>query len=148
VAAVAKAAGVTPNTLYWYFPSKDHLFAAVLERWIAYALGVVDTQVEAGPPVQVVRVVANVYRELQPLLATIHERAAFVEVLAGLHDILHLGLREPLVKALEQVYEQPSDAEAAADLLLVVFEGAHAHAYADPKEGLVETAIGLLATTP
>ena len=77
-----------------------------------------------------------------------HERAAFVEVLAGLHDILHAGLREPLVTALQQVYEQAADAEAAADLLLVIFEGAHAHAYADPKEGVVETAIGLLATTP
>ena len=145
MAAVAKKAGVTPNTLYWYFPSKDHLFAGVLERWIAYALGVVDKQVEVGPPVQVVRVIANVYKEIQPLLATIHERAAFVDVLHELHDILHLGLRVPLVTALQQVYEKPADAEAAADLLLVVFEGAHAHAYADPKEGLVETAIGLLA---
>jgi hypothetical protein len=119
----------------------------VLERWIAYALGVVDKQAELGPAVQVVRVIANVYGELQPLLSTIHERAAFVEVIAGLHDILHAGLRQPLVRALEQVYEQATDAEAAADLLLVVFEGAHAHAYADPKEGLVETAITLLATT-
>src|SRR5437660_9391511 len=32
VAAIARELGVAQNAIYWYFPSKDHLFVAGLER--------------------------------------------------------------------------------------------------------------------
>lgn len=32
VAAIAREIGVAQNTVYWYFPSRDHLLVAVLER--------------------------------------------------------------------------------------------------------------------
>ncbi len=34
VAAIARELGVAQNAIYWYFPSKDHLFVAVLERML------------------------------------------------------------------------------------------------------------------
>jgi AcrR family transcriptional regulator len=32
VAGIARELGVAQNAIYWYFPSKDHLFVAALER--------------------------------------------------------------------------------------------------------------------
>jgi AcrR family transcriptional regulator len=32
MAAVARRAGIANNAVYWYFPSKDDLLAAVLQR--------------------------------------------------------------------------------------------------------------------
>lgn len=32
VAAIARDLGLAQNAIYWYFPSKDHLFVAALER--------------------------------------------------------------------------------------------------------------------
>jgi TetR/AcrR family transcriptional regulator, cholesterol catabolism regulator len=34
VAAIARELGVAQNAIYWYFPSKDHLFVAVLEQML------------------------------------------------------------------------------------------------------------------
>jgi AcrR family transcriptional regulator len=34
VAALARELGVAQNAIYWYFPSKDHLFVAVLRRML------------------------------------------------------------------------------------------------------------------
>ena len=34
VAAIARELGVAQNAVYWYFPSKDHLFVAALERML------------------------------------------------------------------------------------------------------------------
>jgi AcrR family transcriptional regulator len=35
LAAIARELGVAQNAIYWYFPSKDHLFVAALERTLA-----------------------------------------------------------------------------------------------------------------
>ena len=34
MAAIARELGVAQNAIYWYFPSKDHLFVAALERML------------------------------------------------------------------------------------------------------------------
>ena len=34
VAAIARELGLAQNAIYWYFPSKDHLFVATLERML------------------------------------------------------------------------------------------------------------------
>ncbi|MEA2201422.1 MAG: TetR/AcrR family transcriptional regulator, repressor of the mexAB-oprM multidrug resistance operon [Solirubrobacteraceae bacterium] len=34
VAAIARELGIAQNAIYWYFPSKDHLFVAALERML------------------------------------------------------------------------------------------------------------------
>src|SRR2546427_4737709 len=34
LAAIARELGVAQNSIYWYFPSRDHLFVAVLRQLI------------------------------------------------------------------------------------------------------------------
>src|SRR5947209_20331042 len=34
VAGIARELGLAQNAIYWYFPSKDHLFVAALERML------------------------------------------------------------------------------------------------------------------
>jgi AcrR family transcriptional regulator len=34
IAAIARELGLAQNAIYWYFPSKDHLFVAALERML------------------------------------------------------------------------------------------------------------------
>ena len=45
---IAAAAGLTPNTLYWYFSDKDELFVAVAEIYL-------DLPVEARVPLRDLR---------------------------------------------------------------------------------------------
>ena len=39
MASIAKTAGVAPNTLYWYFASKDDLLVAILDRLVIATVG-------------------------------------------------------------------------------------------------------------
>ncbi|WP_414859080.1 helix-turn-helix domain-containing protein [Nocardia terpenica] len=39
MATIAKAAGITGNTAYWYFQDKDELLVAVLETAVAETIG-------------------------------------------------------------------------------------------------------------
>ncbi len=38
MAKIAKAAGVAPNTIYWYYENKDDVLIAVLNRVVAQAM--------------------------------------------------------------------------------------------------------------
>ena len=49
MAAVARRAGVANNAVYWYFPSKDDLLAAVLQRRQERALAKLPTPATATP---------------------------------------------------------------------------------------------------
>ena len=42
VAGIARELGIAQNAVYWYFPSKDDLFAAMLTRWADETLAEVD----------------------------------------------------------------------------------------------------------
>src|SRR5438270_6901534 len=88
VAAIARGLGVAQNAVYWYFPTKDHLFVAALQHmghrvftaklragtdWTARLLAVVDA-----------------LADLYPLLPAIHERAGTSEVVRVFeHDLLN-----------------------------------------------------------
>src|SRR5207244_9299023 len=80
VASIARQLGVAQNSVYWYFPSKDDLFVAVLRRLLARTLA-------AKPPAgglkrQVLWFADRLY-ELSPLRATVRERAKHSDVVAG-----------------------------------------------------------------
>src|SRR5712691_5857363 len=49
VAAIARELGLAQNAIYWYFPSKDHLFVAALEGMLQKIAARKPTREEAGP---------------------------------------------------------------------------------------------------
>jgi AcrR family transcriptional regulator len=80
VAAVARELGLAQNAIYWYFPSKDHLFVAALERILA--------EIAARKPGHEVDEVERIlwftdeFRPLSHLRAAMNERARRSEVVA------------------------------------------------------------------
>src|SRR5207244_4131402 len=73
VASIARELGVAQNSVYWYFPSKDHLFVAVLRRILTRTLA-------AKPPAgkglqrQVLWFTDRLY-DFSPLRVTLRDRA-------------------------------------------------------------------------
>jgi len=101
VAAVARQAGVTATTVYWYFPSKDALFVAVLERWVGEAVAVVDRLTARGmPPERIAHAAAGVLADLGPLIGDLHDRAAKSAPVRELHRALHDRLARALAASL------------------------------------------------
>ena len=80
VAAIARELGVSQNTIYWYFPSKDDLFVAALARMLE--------QIHAHKPskkagkVQQILWFTDQFEELSGLRAAMTERAHSSPVVA------------------------------------------------------------------
>src|SRR5438874_10652007 len=78
VAAIARELGLAQNAIYWYFPSKDHLFVAALEAMLR--------DIAARKPSGDVDVVERIlwftdqFQALSDLRAAMNERARSSEV--------------------------------------------------------------------
>jgi AcrR family transcriptional regulator len=138
VAEVARRCGVTATTVYWYFPSKDDLLAAVVRRWLDGTLDEVELAVAGRGPEAAARAVAAVLRQLAPLLGTLHERASRSEAVAEVHEAGHERLAALLAG-------EGADGTAATVFVLLA-EGVLDHPWSPGLEDhLLEAGIRALA---
>lgn len=86
--ALAKAAGITTNTIYWYFADKDALLVAVIDRALAEGAA----EVFASPPPTLperLLAVAEVMERSERLITAVHARAPLSPVVAEWHERFH-----------------------------------------------------------
>jgi AcrR family transcriptional regulator len=112
VAGVARELGVAQNAVYWYFPSKDHLFVAALRAMLADVAARKPSHEEAD---EIDRILwfTDQFQELSDLRAAMRERARSSEVVADFVRELDELLSRMLSNAL-------SDRIAADELPLAV----------------------------
>jgi AcrR family transcriptional regulator len=117
VVGIARELGVAQNAVYWYFPTKDHLFVAAVD---AILRDIFDRKPRSGPVVDRVVWVVDRLQELQPLRVTMRDRAARSEVIAAYErEVLEL-FRLLLVGALG---DDVDDVDDTVELLVAVCEG-------------------------
>jgi AcrR family transcriptional regulator len=98
VAGIARQLGLAQNAIYWYFPSKDHLFVAALERMLREIVARKPSQ-EAG---EVERILwfTDEFQLLSGLRSAMNERARSSEVVADFVAELDALLARMLSNAL------------------------------------------------
>jgi AcrR family transcriptional regulator len=98
VAAIARELRLAQNTLYWYFPSKDHLFVAVLQRM----LGDIAARKPSRGQDAVERILwfTDQFAALSQLRAAMNERSAHSELVAEFVAELDRTLERMLSNAL------------------------------------------------
>jgi AcrR family transcriptional regulator len=98
VAAIARELGLAQNAIYWYFPSKDHLFVAALERMLQ--------EIAARKPARSVGEVERIlwftdqFHVFSQLRAAMNKRARDSEVVAQFVTELDALLSRMLTNAL------------------------------------------------
>jgi AcrR family transcriptional regulator len=80
IAAIARELQLAQNAIYWYFPSKDHLFVATLERMLRAIVARKPPQ--RGDVESQVTWFVDQVAEIQHLTAAMHERARTSAVVA------------------------------------------------------------------
>lgn len=122
---IAKQAGVTPNTIYWYFKDKDELLLAVLDNLLAEQLSHYHTLLNSPLADQLYWLVEQLQRVNQ-LVATVHTRTALSPAVNQWHEGFH-SLLEQLMGA--QLSAQLPAEQRKAQISIVTFtiEGLISH---------------------
>ena len=120
VAAIARDLAIAQNSIYWYFPSKDHLFVAVLRRLLP-RLVAGKPPARHGLTKQVLWFVDRL-EEFQPITVSVHERARVSPVVAEFDRELNEGIRHLLSNALRPRLDD-ADRALAVPAFLAMVEG-------------------------
>lgn len=138
---IAAAAGLTPNTLYWYFGDKDELFVAVADLYLDLLLQQHATVAEQPLAEQFVWLIDNL-RPVRHLVATVHARVARSPRIAEWHSGFHSQMGALFE---DQLAIEISGVQRAAEAAVITFaiEGAITHdlsagATADLCDSLVQ----------
>ncbi len=138
VAATARELQIAANTIYWYFPSKDHLFIAVLERLMLQT-------VAAKPPHAAGIVKQSLWfvdrlSAMRTARVALHERAAGSPMVAEFEASFRVALRQMLAGGLSERLPVKR-VGPAADAFRATVEGALALDLPKPERDRVLTLV-------
>jgi len=126
MAAVGKAAGVAPNTLYWYFASKDDLLVATLNRLVNRALLQLAGMQDLSLGDQL-RWLLGEFQQASKLISTVHSRLDRSETVRDWHDRFHEMLDAMLVQQMVSKGMSRTKASVMATVGTYVVEGLLSH---------------------
>lgn len=126
MAAVAAAAGVAPNTLYWYYSNKDDLLVAVLDRLVRKALVDLATRQQESLPRQFAWLLGE-FQRTSRLVSTVHARLEQSERIRDWHDRFHALLEQMLIRQMVAKGLSRSKASMLATVGTFVVEGMLSH---------------------
>jgi AcrR family transcriptional regulator len=126
MAAVARRAGVANNAVYWYFPSKDDLLAATLQRRQERALAQLPDPAISTPKERILAMLTQL-DQVAKLTATVHERARHSTAIAETHEAFHAAADRLLQGLFRDAGLDTSDATHAAKAMMALVEGIHLH---------------------
>ncbi|KRF19211.1 TetR family transcriptional regulator [Nocardioides sp. Soil797] len=142
---VATAAGVTTNTIYWYFDDKDALLVAVLDYVLEAALADAALEPERPWGEQILWAVDRL-DQYRRLVTVVHAKTATSPVVEAWHNGFHTLVDTLLVDGFRRVGIPESDLVPMAAIGTFVVEGLlmHPHAVKD-RRVIVQT---LVASRP
>ena len=119
VAALARDLGLAQAAIYWYFPTKDDLFVAAVERILH---GILERKPVRGSTVERVLWLAERLHEFQALRMAMRDRAAVSEVVARFEADVNELFRVMLVNALRDDV-MSDEVDDVADAVMAFCEG-------------------------
>ncbi|NRQ49222.1 TetR/AcrR family transcriptional regulator [Aeromicrobium stalagmiti] len=134
--SVASAAGVTTNTIYWYFESKEALLVAALDHVLADAMGSVDEQ-DGTPWVDRLVWVVDRLQQQAKLVTTVHALAATSPIVESWHDGFHAVTNEILAEGLRHSGVPEEQVLPMTRLGVFAIEGLLMHPLPEPEQRAV-----------
>ena len=146
VAAVARELGLAPNSIYWYFPSRDHLIVATARRILGRIIQSESAQDLDG--VERILWFVDQMGDLHRVRFALARRARDAPVLAAFLVELATLLRDGLRTALQPLAAEP-DLDLVVDAFIaVVHDTAGPHLSDVERRGIRKFALDRLLGSP
>ncbi len=128
MADISAAAGVARGNVYWYFNSKDDIFAAVMDRMLSREIRTLGEELAGADPLsRLVRGLSDM-RPYRPLHQAMHDRLPHSEAVRTAHSTFLAWI----VRMVDEVMAERgmdgdpgTDAALVRDVAVAVFEGAN-----------------------
>jgi len=147
MADIAESAGVAPNTIYWYFASKDELLLALLDQANSELLTQIEVLAqEADGLDRLIEHVLSASRKNLALDRTVRQRALASDVVRRWRMRVHERFRNAVATSLKAINPDIPEPELVAEAAISMVEGAFD--YETPElsaERIVRHVIPLLA---
>lgn len=121
---ISAAAGVARGNVYWYFKSKDDIFAAVMDRMLSRETAALANELRGEDPLTaLIRGLADM-RPFRSLHRAMHTRMEHSTAVYEAHERFLDWFRAMVYEVLDQ-HQPPVDREIVADITVALFEGAN-----------------------
>lgn len=145
---IAKSAGVTVNTIYWYFQDKDELLIAVLDRILAQALATY-AEIDGLPLTERLVWVVDQLQQLHGLVNTVHARATTSPTVDAWHSGFHHLADALFADSLRAAGVAETDLAAMSAIGTFVIEGLLTHQRDDAnKRAVIDLLVRSLTGAP
>lgn len=124
VADIAGDVGVNAGSIHWYFPTKDDLFAAVLDQVAEESRESAHAALAAGasPREALAAVLASAER-YRGMHIDAHDRVGESDAVARVHERFHAWLDDLLLAVVRPHLGAGTDVDLIADTAHIMFEG-------------------------
>lgn len=129
---IALALGVAPNTLYWYYGSKDELLVGVLNHLLARSLQQIPT-IHGLPLSEQMAWALSEFEQSRALITLVHARVEQSEVIRAWHDRFHQLLASATVYSLVAQGVPRERADMLATVGSFLIEGLLAHPHGEQQ---------------
>ena len=138
---LAAAAGVAPNTIYWYFENKDDVLIAVLNRVASHVM--VEVVALQDQPIRTrILTLIDQIESAGSLMTDVHSRVSHSPKVQAWHDQFHAMVEQLSVTELVNAGVSKDEAQLDAKLLIYVIEGLLAHPHElQEREQIIDQAI-------
>ena len=127
---IARELGVAPNTLYWYYASKDELLVAVLNRQMSHTL-VRLPAIEDKPLKEKMAWALREFEQSRELVTTVHARLKQSAVIREWHDQFHRFVEAAVIHTLQAGGVAQERATMLATVGTFLVEGLLAHPHSE-----------------
>src|SRR5690606_21906098 len=141
--AIARSAGITPNTIYWYFPGKDDVLIGVLNNLTTGVLAEMATMTALPIRERLLNAI-TIFERPESLMNTVHSRITQSEVIAAWHSRFHMLIEQILVYEIIKAGIAKERAGTLARLLVYIIEGLLSHPLQqNDRENMVDAMLEL-----
>lgn len=135
MADISAAAGVARAAIYWYYPSKDDIFAAVMDRMLIRETRALAAQHDDEDPMSRLLRGLNDMRMFRPLHQAMHGRLLHSVAVREAHERFLGWIRETVREMVDESDDPKLDRELVADTAVTLFEGFNVEA-SPPRPGI------------
>lgn len=129
---IAQALGVAPNTLYWYYASKDELLVGVLNRLLSDSLRQLPTATSAPLREQMAWALQQ-FEQSRALMNAVHSKLDQSAVIRDWHERFHSFIEAVVVHKLKANGISDQRAGMLATVATFLLEGLLAHPHSETQ---------------